>query len=99
THLLLHSFPTRRSSDLHQRASPLFPINAPLAVMPIPSRSNTGGSVTSPGGAAGTSPRKSMRPNSAASQLGCLTTACAWPSLVPRSEEHTSELQSRSDLV
>src|SRR5206468_6049519 len=67
-HRQLHSFPTRRSSDLQS---------------PPPSR---GTSRTTRSGIHGPSSRPSRRSSPSASEK-------------KRSEEHTSELQSRSDLV
>src|SRR5699024_12535803 len=75
-HPLLHSFPTRRSSDLRPGSRPLPPPPGPCAwrcsVLPIPSACRL------PCGA-----------NSSDEACPC----------APRSEEHTSELQSRFDLV
>src|SRR5699024_12629656 len=68
----LHSFPTRRSSDLHVEGDPRV-VLAAGAVAPLPD-------------AAEGVPHMDAPAIPAAGQ-------------VPRSEEHTSELQSRFDLV
>src|SRR5688572_32514450 len=73
-HRDLHSFPTRRSSDL--------PTSAPSSrKTPRPARDN----------------RSSSRP--ATGRATRAATPAAAPSPRPRSEEHTSELQSQSNLV
>src|SRR5206468_11332370 len=93
THRYRHSFPTRRSSDLKLpdgSPNPLFTIggvNIPRA----------------PGVNAGNT---AVIPNSDVDLSGCLAKTFFSPAtdttagdLGFRSEEHTSELQSRSDLV
>src|SRR5207247_10757738 len=77
-HLLLHSFPTRRSSDLSPSAS------APCAT---PSPGATTSWTTSSDGSS---------PGCRSSWVGGRWSR---PNPFPRSEEHTSELQSRVDLV
>src|SRR5206468_4604604 len=90
-HRVLHSFPTRRSSDL---AEPATVFVAPPTFMPGSIRFSTCAAIT-----ANFSFRPSTGPRPA---LGL------WPwtwqcrnlgHTCNRSEEHTSELQSRSDLV
>src|SRR5206468_11753528 len=83
--LPLHSFPTRRSSDLCSRVS----------------CSRGGGSCSSHG----RRPRPSWRTPCSIS-FSCGRSVCTglrsqqhWSHFSTRSEEHTSELQSRSDLV
>src|SRR5690606_41501893 len=73
-YLLLHSFPTRRSSDLWTRASlPVAPWNSAVTALAVS--------------------RGSCRIPRSAYCIGCGTGDCR------RSEEHTSELQSRENLV
>src|SRR5205085_7090314 len=91
-HRSLHSFPTRRSSDLRLLAASVFPAALPefatptgiRAVLlnndPIPDLVICGGELEGPGW-----DRCSAAPHGYQS---------AW-----RSEEHTSELQSQSNLV
>src|SRR3546814_2293881 len=89
-HVLTHSFPTRRSSDLSRRARSCFASTLALSL-----RTSEAMSVTRPG-------RRSLPPlltamtrNSephAAKTSGVPTRQR--PRLLPRSEEHTSELQS-----
>src|SRR5206468_12000182 len=80
THRHLHSFPTRRSSD--------------LSCTPAPTTTTP----RSAGGRAGwaTAPGRRRRSRRSARSRGATCTATGGRS---RSEEHTSELQSRSDLV
>src|SRR5206468_11479456 len=73
----LHSFPTRRSSDLFARR---------------PSSDGRGRTSTSASSRPACRPRR--RPGNPTR-----SPARGRPSRVSRSEEHTSELQSRSDLV
>src|SRR5206468_12308888 len=75
-HRDLHSFPTRRSSDLHG-----------LPGTTRPSSPGTTPTIRAPCSKSAIRPPFSI----------ALAAAICWP--VPRSEEHTSELQSRSDLV
>src|SRR5688572_32715107 len=78
-HRDLHSFPTRRSSDLPTASVP--PTIRPTSVIPTASR-------------AGVSRRTASRSDTMPSTTS--TTAAAADR---RSEEHTSELQSQSNLV
>src|SRR5437588_8718993 len=77
----LHSFPTRRSSDLTSCA-PASPTSAAQPTSPITS---------------------STKPSAWSNPAGGSPSSCRAPSSIPRrshrSEEHTSELQSHSDLV
>src|SRR5699024_12528631 len=95
-HLLLLSFPTRRSSDLLALA---FPATYPYRYRPCPSsfprrrrrwRNNVPAFALS----------RSVTSVTAISILIC-SSRLAWTEQcsLPRSEEHTSELQSRFDLV
>src|SRR5690606_41096701 len=92
THPPLHPLPTRRSSDL------LRPTLTPLGIMV---RNATTGFETQLDAAL----LKGMPPNAFAGLLEGLThiersaRAYAAPPPPPRSEEHTSELQSRENLV
>src|SRR5206468_9468788 len=83
----LHSFPTRRSSDLNSSASALPP--SPLTSWRARRPTSWGNS------------RWNAEPTPA--RLGILPSSRSWApagtSQPARSEEHTSELQSRSDLV
>src|SRR5206468_12235629 len=90
-HRDLPSFPTRRSSDLRRsRAKSLLTTTASAR------RSELNGSRRRPEGRTW-----SLRSSSFTSTI--LKSRCSWrcwkPSSNRRSEEHTSELQSRSDLV
>src|SRR5687768_18006643 len=78
-HRDLHSFPTRRSSDLRHR--PMSSWIRPAASIPLPKRP---GKRASPVGRAATPGTRVM---GAPAERSC------------RSEEHTSELQSRLHLV
>src|SRR5206468_9610043 len=83
---VLHSFPTRRSSDL-------------IVVFPV-AESPTTPRMTGRGMCPLSSPRR-RRPASPPALRCCRPRPRHCPRLRPRhrSEEHTSELQSRSDLV
>src|SRR5690349_24242684 len=74
-HRVLHSFPTRRSSDLSPRRGPRATMRAAPSGRACASRSSTTATRRCP----------TERPGGSASRH--------------RSEEHTSELQSRRDLV
>src|SRR5699024_12688682 len=87
-HRALHSFPTRRSSDLVVTAVPK-PVNA-VAMMP-PSEPVVA--------AANQLPTCSRMPNAHSSGKKMATDNRLYMSCTERSEEHTSELQSRFDLV
>src|SRR5206468_12511618 len=95
SHQELHSFPTRRSSDLKSFASPR-PLRPNTHCMaghtPKPTSSRL-------------PPRRAFQVQL---RLPACRPQCAWPFVLrrsvrdqieTRSEEHTSELQSRSDLV
>src|SRR5207249_10732028 len=86
-HRDLHSFPTRRSSDLRdeRKQSLLFFILHPSSLIPSERRHVTGTSVATARGAPAALARSSR-------SRVCLRRRS-------RSEEHTSELQSRFDLV
>src|SRR5690606_42158969 len=82
-HRGLHSFPTRRSSDLRMTSSGRWAREAASAVR---------------GSAAGLAPGSSERLSAAGpgySRIGAYVGSCSRV----RSEEHTSELQSRENLV
>src|SRR5690606_41356371 len=86
-HLYLHSFPTRRSSDLPSAISPplINATNLPaLASSNICSRISTISLLASPG---------VTHPGNATMFLSLIYASSS------RSEEHTSELQSRENLV
>src|SRR5207249_10370498 len=98
-HLVLHSFPTRRSSDLAYCFRYSRRLNRPLRSPSI--RLNLASSPIATRGVAQNSPNVSA-PSSSASKIANSSVA---PSLnigfappTYRSEEHTSALQSRSDL-
>src|SRR5207249_8223561 len=88
-HRYLPSFPTRRSSDLCAPVAPVAPVSpfgpcAPVApVAPV-----------SP-----FSPCAPVAPVAPVSPFGPCAPAAPVAPVSPRSEEHTSELQSRFDLV
>src|SRR5206468_12246263 len=84
THRDLHSFPTRRSSDLMGSRREARRAGQKLEARPIAAKMKM--ARVSVGGSRG------LRPKSR--ELAALLPASFW-----RSEEHTSELQSRSDLV
>src|SRR5207249_11553416 len=91
----LHSFPTRRSSDLARltHAAPLWSHGDPIEIMPDRRRRT--------GAAAGT---RCARRNVWLDPRGMIIVLRLHVAQValkgePRSEEHTSELQSRFDLV
>src|SRR5690606_42012929 len=80
----LHSFPTRRSSDLR-----------PAAFCTLPSMDSRRAAITTPGAKPGCSLAASFARSSAwARALGSASASSR-----ARSEEHTSELQSRENLV
>src|SRR5690606_41290931 len=86
----LHSFPTRRSSDLALRSQSIVaPVPEPSRPFPrsSPARAGCGGHACPPRALVDTD--RFPRP------------AACWPrpSQRSRSEEHTSELQSRENLV
>src|SRR5438105_11799753 len=79
-HRNIHSFPTRRSSDLGSRRRRLH--TSPPLVKPAPR------------------PRKNYTRRPSASSIARVDARCRCTALhAPRSEEHTSELQSRVELV
>src|SRR5206468_8739486 len=82
----LHSFPTRRSSDLPGRSR--CSARSPACASPSPRRRATRSSPICP-----------CPPARAARSSSTRTRARRCRERVERSEEHTSELQSRSDLV
>src|SRR5699024_11365212 len=86
-----HSFPTRRSSDL--------PLGTVTTAMPVFNTSDFASSV--PCGIARAFPIYVEVTVSLSSILSIyfLFTSPAFTNMLPRSEEHTSELQSRFDLV
>src|SRR5206468_6065997 len=95
-HRPLHSFPTRRSSDLiapacRSRVPPL--MTMPEAVPPDDTTSMPPPLIVA----------LIEEPPEATSKLPAIALPLVVPPastlIVPRSEEHTSELQSRSDLV
>src|SRR5206468_12497336 len=79
----LHSFPTRRSSDLFSHNA-RWPSGSTMVVIPAPRNASATSSVCGVGG-----------PFNA--EMVTRWPRVRWP--ITRSEEHTSELQSRSDLV
>src|SRR5690606_42102595 len=84
-HRDLHSFPTRRSSDLRPSPVPRPPLKLRSKI-----RGSSSGGIPSP-----------SSPTSTTTEL---TPGLVWMVTVPapctsRSEEHTSELQSRENLV
>src|SRR5206468_9618739 len=83
----LHSFPTRRSSDLRQS-----PRGSPVVMAQRPPCRGPGGNcgAVKPGGTSAYASGRGGTPRVAAAPA---------PREHRRSEEHTSELQSRSDLV
>src|SRR5690606_42117866 len=87
----LHSFPTRRSSDLSPisascRITAFIPMSAPLPMVQL--------SKTAPWPTVTSSPTiVAPRALTCSTQLSCMLVRA------PRSEEHTSELQSRENLV
>src|SRR5206468_7799028 len=88
-HRALHSFPTRRSSDLNECAATGAPVSASLL--------GCGGHGQPP-----LCPSDGKRRPESEKSLGSLSASRRLPpfrSTHSRSEEHTSELQSRSDLV
>src|SRR5207249_12102399 len=99
THLVLHSFPTRRSSDLFRLESP--------GRRALPELRVRGDGATADQGDGGVPEVPEVRARSAArgdrsrhrGAGGDLTAAVVGGGLAGRSEEHTSELQSRFDLV
>src|SRR5690606_40156367 len=82
----LHSFPTRRSSDLRRSSRR----SAPAATSSCSSTRSTPSS--GPG-------RPRVRSTPRASSSRCSPAVSSRPSGPRRSEEHTSELQSRENLV
>src|SRR5207249_11440303 len=95
THLYLHSFPTRRSSDLfvaHFGRNVRVQLNSPVTA--IHYGADTGGGVvveTATGG--------KYRGRRVVVTVSTGILAARRIAFHPRSEEHTSELQSRFDLV
>src|SRR5699024_11513843 len=85
----LYSLPTRRSSDLSEYILALD--------RPSPSSCNVAGTIPSIPTRSGWNliPPKSF----ASSPPACRTAGVSLAVTIPRSEEHTSELQSRFDLV
>src|SRR5207253_11325719 len=87
-HLDLPPFPTRRSSDLWRRPS------RAVACTPTPASTPCGRSSRTP---------RASRPSSSPTPCARRIRACRSRSTTPRrssrSEEHTSELQSRGHLV
>src|SRR5699024_12320737 len=81
----LHSFPTRRSSDLQERDRK----DQPCGQQPQRQRGGP-----SPGAALRQGHRNQCDPRAEHHQTGDVELPFLW-----RSEEHTSELQSRFDLV
>src|SRR5207253_5780617 len=88
-HRLLHPFPTRRSSDL-DALSVLFPAGDPLYKKLRPKLALNGGTAFAED--------DRLRWHPAAGGLAALH-AERKVTVMPRSEEHTSELQSRGHLV
>src|SRR5699024_12724860 len=84
-YIVLYSSPTRRSSDLSTRAA-----NSVAAVLPGPARTPASGAYPC---ATFTARRRLDSPQRATTGIAAVPSVCG------RSEEHTSELQSRFDLV
>src|SRR5207302_8588698 len=93
-HLVLHSFPTRRSSDLTRRSTCSPVANGP-ATTSLPRSAGT----RLPA-AATTVPAADTHTNTAsANRVDRIPDAPSQLARLARSEEHTSELQSRENLV
>src|SRR5690606_41319450 len=90
-HRDLHSFPTRRSSDLKGWAIATLPAAHAL-------KDRTRSSSTISGCRRGGSSLPAVRGRSSPTRGGRWEIACS-PAIRSRSEEHTSELQSRENLV
>src|SRR5690606_41455156 len=95
TSLSLHSFPTRRSSDLPHSLSYQATTLAKLPSITLVREASTMDERGSPIKSLDTSG------SSATPRMPCMGPAAARrkASLISRSEEHTSELQSRENLV
>src|SRR5206468_12255108 len=97
-HSTLHPFPTRRSSDLDadntvpNRASLSNPATATATSAPTPTST-----ATAPAAVTATA-TSSVTTSASSGSSGSTTLTKSLPP-ANRSEEHTSELQSRSDLV
>src|SRR3546814_7703589 len=100
-HVLTHSFPTRRSSDLHERNTTMNNSTTPRTD-PSPTVDTSARARAVPATACGSSPaisnsacgNRSARSRRRSAMAG---TTLSWMSKEngePRSEEHTSELQS-----
>src|SRR5207247_10709933 len=88
-----HPFPTRRSSDLFVRTSAMQKVSAPFDIV-VTTNSGYPLDLNLYQGVKGMSAgARILKPG------GLLILACECREGVPRSEEHTSELQSRVDLV
>src|SRR5690606_40368430 len=94
-HPKLPSFPTRRSSDLNR------PSGMSGGSSPSPSPGSPSPSPGSPSPSPGSpSPSPSPSPGSPSPSPGSPSPSPgSWVSVLLRSEEHTSELQSRENLV
>src|SRR5690606_41156636 len=97
-HLFLHSFPTRRSSDLYSYSySPLDSNNRSTCnSLTISIASLTSPSITL---GCSTPPRFTSMSIPPSLLTLSINNPCALPNRLKRSEEHTSELQSRENLV
>src|SRR5690606_40391510 len=95
-HHLLHSFPTRRSSDLASFSAPCTSITCRPSF-----GSTSGGKSTrsSPSTRTLTSTGETCSKSSRSSLCSPCSLAVLSLRTWPRSEEHTSELQSRENLV
>src|SRR5690606_41195234 len=86
----LHSFPTRRSSDL-QHITSIGLMSLPIYVRAISTQWQPKSRIHPP-------PACSKSQNHSLCGPGCVSRDLAHR-ILPRSEEHTSELQSRENLV
>src|SRR5207249_11239706 len=89
-----HSFPTRRSSDLS-----IMPITPPLLITGSRTFWAPSFPISLYGATMTRLPGEVPRDTRQSSKLALIDTTLILPRPSPRSEEHTSELQSRFDLV
>src|SRR5699024_12259211 len=89
----LHSFPTRRSSDLSSVSA------SAVSSGVVSGAGGPESSVSVVSGWLGSSEEHAVRPSPAAMMSAEVRSNTAEVDSVSRSEEHTSELQSRFDLV
>src|SRR5205823_13695502 len=95
----LHSFPTRRSSDLHRRLEPCRLADGEPVVRPLPRAGHGAGDDGPRAGRAGGAAVRRSRNETEGWRSAYLALGVGVLGIMLRSEEHTSELQSLAYLV